>query len=73
MMITKIRPNIKFIISGHYSQVLPFNDRISPITDYSNSPCLFELADYNKLQLTTCSRADANVKPSDFKETNEYQ
>ncbi len=85
MMIKKIRPNIKFIISGDYSQLFPVNDRISPKTDYSNSPCLFELADYNKLQLTTCGRADAtlynlikfdnipNVKPSDFKETKEYK
>ena len=49
MMIKKIRPNIKFITSGDYSQPLPVNDRISPKTDYSNSPCLFELADYNKI------------------------
>ncbi len=30
----------------------------SQYTDYSNFPCLFELADYNKLQLTKCRRAD---------------
>jgi hypothetical protein len=60
------------------------NDRISHRTDYSNAPCLFELADYNKIQLTKCRRADdtlynlikfdniPNVKPSDFKVTNEY-
>jgi hypothetical protein len=60
------------------------NDRIS-LTDYANSPCLFELADYNKIELTKCRRADdklynlvkfgniPNVKPSDFKETNEYK
>jgi hypothetical protein len=46
---------------------------------------LFELADYNKLELTKCRRADfelynlikfdniPNVKPSDFTETNEYK
>ena len=46
---------------------------------------MFELADYNKLQLTKCRRADdtlynlikfdniPNVKPSDFTETNEYK
>ncbi len=39
MMIKKIRPNVKLIISGNYSQLLPVNDRISPKTDYSNSPC----------------------------------
>jgi ATP-dependent exoDNAse (exonuclease V) alpha subunit len=85
MMIKKIRPNIKFIISGDYNQLKPINDRISPKTDYENSPCLFELADYNKIHLTICRRADAklynlikfdnipNVKPSDFTETNEYK
>ncbi len=63
----------------------PVNDRISIYTDYSNSPGLFELADYNKLQLTKCRRADdtlynlikfdniPNVKPSGFTETNEYK
>jgi hypothetical protein len=60
------------------------NDRISYNTDYANSPCLFELADYNKVQLTKCRRADdtlynlikfdniPNIKPSDFNETNKY-
>jgi ATP-dependent exoDNAse (exonuclease V) alpha subunit len=85
MTIKKIRPDIKFIISGDYNQLKPVNDRISIYTDYSNSPCLFELADYNKLQLTKCRRADDTlynlikfdnipyVKPSDFTETNEYK
>ena len=42
------------------SSMIPMevNDRISPKTDYANSPCLFELADYNKLQLIKCRRAD---------------
>ena len=85
MMIKKLRPDIKMIISGDYCQLLPVNDRISPDTDYSNSPCLFELADYNKIQLTKCRRADdtlynlikfvniPNVRRSDFTETNEYK
>ncbi len=47
MMIKKIRSDIKFIISGDYNQLKPVNDIISIHTDYSNSPCLFELADYN--------------------------
>ncbi len=33
-----------------YSQLLPVNDKISPNTDYSNSPALFELADRNKIK-----------------------
>jgi nucleoside-triphosphatase THEP1 len=77
MMIKKIRPDIKFIISGDHNQLKPINDIISPKTDYANSPCLFELADYNKIELTKCRRADGtlynlikfdnipNVKPSD--------
>jgi len=85
MMIKKLRPDIKMIISGDYCQLLPVNDRISPDTDYSNAPCLFELADYNKIQLTKCRRADdtlynlikfdniPNVRRSDFTETNEYK
>ena len=85
MMIKKIRTDIKFIISGDYCQLLPVNDRISKYTDYADSPCLFELADYNNLQITKCRRADdtlynlikfdniPNVKPSDFIETDEYK
>ncbi len=85
MTVKKIRPDIKFISSGDYNQLKPVNDRISIHTDYSNSPCLFELADYNKLQLTKWRRADDTlynlikfnnipiVKPSDFTETNEYK
>ena len=85
MMIKKVRTDIKFIISGDYNQLKPVNDRISIHTDYANSPCLFELADYNKLELTKCRRADdtlynlikfdniPNVKPSDFTETDEYK
>jgi ATP-dependent exoDNAse (exonuclease V) alpha subunit len=85
MTVKKIRPNIKFIISGDYNQLKPVNDRISIYTDYSSSPCLFELADFNKLQLTHCRRADdtlynlikfdniPNVKLLNFTETNEYK
>ena len=84
MMIKKIKPEIKYIISGDYNQLKPVNDRISQYTDYSNAPCLFELADFNKLQLTKCRRANdklynliqfkniPNLKPSDFNETKEY-
>ena len=85
MMIKKIKNNIKFIISGDYNQLKPVNDRISYNTDYANSSCLFELADYNKIQLTKCRRADdtlynvirfdniPNIKSSDFNETNAYK
>ena len=84
MMIKRVKSNIKFIISGDYNQLKPVNDRISHRTDYSNAPCLFELADYNKIQLTKCRRADdtlynlvkfdnvPTLKPSDFTQINEY-
>ena len=58
MMIKKIKPEIKYIISGDYNQLKLVNDRISQYTDYGNSPCLFELAHFNKLQLTKCRRAN---------------
>jgi hypothetical protein len=58
MTILKIRPDIKFIISGDYNQLKPVNDRISVYTDYSNSPRLFELADYNKIKSIKRRRTD---------------
>jgi len=78
------KKDIKFIISEYFCQLKPVNDRIPYNTDYANSPCLFELADYNKIQLTKCRRADdtlynlikfdniPNLKPSDFNETDKY-
>ncbi len=50
MMIKKIKPEIKFIISGDYDQLAPVKDRISQYTDYENSPCQFDLSDYKKIQ-----------------------
>ncbi len=41
-----------------YNQLKPVNDRISIYTDYANNPYLFDLADYDKIQLTKCRRAD---------------
>ncbi len=58
MMIKRVRSDIKFIISGDFNQLPVVCDRISQYTDYANSPCLFELADYNKVQLTKCRRSD---------------
>ena len=78
MMIKRVKTDIKFIISGDYNQLKPVNDRISQRTDYANAPCLFELADYNKIELTKCRRADdtlynlikfdnvPNLKPSNL-------
>jgi hypothetical protein len=58
MMIKRIRPDINFIISGDYSQLPAINDKISQYTDYGNSPCIFELSDFNKIKLTLCRRSD---------------
>ena len=67
-MIKKMKPSIKFIISGDYNQLKPVADRISPKTDYANSPALYELCDSNKVKLTVCRRADDTFfKLIDFK------
>ncbi len=83
-MIKRIRPDIKIIISGDHDQLAPVNDRISQYTDYGNLPCLFELSDLNKIQLTVCRRSDdplfkllqfdniKNLKSNNFTETSEY-
>ena len=60
LMIKKMKPNTKFIISGDFNQLKPIADRISKFTNYSNSPALFELCDSNKINLTICRRADKN-------------
>jgi ATP-dependent exoDNAse (exonuclease V) alpha subunit len=53
----RMRPDIKFIISGDFAQLLPVCDRIEDC-DYENSPALHELADGNKLILNKCRRSD---------------
>ena len=52
----KVRPDLKFIIAGDFSQLLPVNDRLE--CDYKNSPALYELSDGQRLQLTKCRRSD---------------
>ena len=53
LIIKKLKPDIKFIISGDYSQLKAINDRISSETNCSKSPALFGLCDFKKLELTT--------------------
>jgi ATP-dependent exoDNAse (exonuclease V) alpha subunit len=84
LMIKRMKPNIKFIVSGDFNQLAPIADRVSSLTNYSNSPALFELCYSNKLSLTICRRADKqffdkvaynnipNLKPTDFKTTKSY-
>ena len=85
LMMKKIKPDIKFIISGDFNQLKPVADRISPRTDYANSPALYELCNSNKINLTTCRRADDaffklidfkninNVTTADFNNTTKYE
>ena len=56
IMIKKIYPDIKFIISGDFAQLPPVNDNWSG--DYKNSPAMFELCEGNRIQLIKCRRAD---------------
>ena len=58
LMIKKMNPQIKFIISGDIKrQLLPINDRAK--FQYEDSIALKELCNYNKLQLTKCRRSDS--------------
>jgi len=56
----RMRPDINFIISGDFNQLLPVNDRIKDC-DYEHSAALHELVDGNRLNLTTCRRSDREV------------
>ena len=53
-------PEIKFIIAGDFSQLLPVKDRIEGC-NYKDSLALHELCDGNRLQLTKCRRSDATL------------
>ena len=78
----KLKPEIKFIISGGFNQLKPVCDRISPKYDYSLNPALFELCDFNMIQLTTRRRANnklfnlikydnvSDLTPEDFTPTS---
>ena len=56
IMIKKMYPEIKFIISGDFAQLPPVNDNWSG--DYKNSPAMIELCEGNRIQLIKCRRAD---------------
>ena len=58
IVLKRLRPDIKFILSGDFRQLAPVKDRIDPDYNYKESPALFELADGNRLQLTKCRRSD---------------
>ena len=56
LTLKKLKPQVKFIISGDYEQLLPVGDRFD--FDYSNSYALYELCSGNKLSLTKYRRGD---------------
>jgi ATP-dependent exoDNAse (exonuclease V) alpha subunit len=56
LVIKKIKPNLKFIISGNYDQLLPVNDRAN--FNYQDSVALHDICDGNRLNLSKCRRAD---------------
>ena len=78
IVLKRMMPEIKFIIAGDFSQLLPVKDRIEDC-NYKDSLALHELCDGNRLQLTKCRRSDAtlfnmllpeninNIKRKDFK------
>jgi energy-coupling factor transporter ATP-binding protein EcfA2 len=82
LMIKKFKPETKFIISGDYNQLPTICDRISEHYNYSRNPALFELCNFNKIELTKCRRADdklfnliksdniPNLTPSNFNTTS---
>ena len=83
LALKKLKPDLKFIISGDYSQLLPVCDRITTTYDYSRNPAIYELCDFNMIQLTKCRRADdklfnlikfenvPNLKPEHFTTTSD--
>ena len=56
LTIKAIKPNIKFIISGDFGQLLPVCDRVK--RNYKNSEALYELCDGNRLTLSTFRRGN---------------
>jgi hypothetical protein len=57
--IKKIKPTIKFIITGDFEQFKPVKDTWDG--DYKNSAGLFELCDGNRLQLSKNRRSDEKL------------
>lgn len=60
LLIKKLNPQTKFIVSGDFYQLLPVNDRYTK-DNYSESQALFEICDGNRFIMTTCRRADDSL------------
>ena len=80
LVLRRALPKTQFIISGDFEQLLPVKDRVVSC-DYKNSNALHELCNGNRIQLSTCRRADSilfdlvaptnipNLKKDDFTNT----
>lgn len=60
IILHRIKPSIKFIISGDFQQLLPVKDRVEGC-DYKNSGALLELCGGNRIELTTCRRSNNSL------------
>lgn len=80
LVLKRALPTTQFIVSGDFEQLLPVKDRVVGC-DYKNSHALHELCNGNRIQLSTCRRADSvlfdlvapdnipNLKKDDFTDT----
>jgi hypothetical protein len=57
LLVKSIRPDILFIVSGDFGQLLPVGDRLDD-ANYKDSLALNELVDGNRLILSKCRRSD---------------
>jgi DNA replication protein DnaC len=59
-VITRFKPDVKFIIVGDFEQFSVVKDRVSHQSDtyYSHSDCFHELVSSNIIKLTKCRRSD---------------
>jgi hypothetical protein len=56
----RLKPELKFILCGDWSQLEPIADRIKD-ADYENSPVIYELVDGNMIALSKCRRSDNTI------------
>lgn len=57
LFLKNVIPELKFVLSGHFEQLLPVGDRLGE-KSYEHSRALYEICDSNKLILSKCRRCD---------------
>ena len=60
IVLKRMRPDIKFILSGDFDQLQPVKERLEN-PDYKDTLALFEICDGQRLQLSKCRRSDATL------------